>query len=201
MSNTKRRKSPAGKSQSSIRSGSSSGPQSSGRNWPKTIAWAAGGVVLVGLLAFVISDLAGSSSGRPEAPEGVEVLSVPAASHTTGPVEYPHDPPAGGAHDGVGIECRAYDEPVRNEGAVHALEHGAVWITYSPDLAADQIDKLHREARRREVIVSPYPGLDSPIVLTVWQRQLRVDTADDARIEQFILALQNQTAPENAASC
>ena len=41
-----------------------------------------------------------------------------------------------------------YDAPIANEHAVHSLEHGAVWITYRPDLPADQVDKLAEQGRR-----------------------------------------------------
>src|SRR4030042_1315540 len=89
--------------------------------------------------------------------------------------ESERDPPAGGSHEAPWLPCAAYDEPVRNEYAVHALEHGAIWITYQPDLDAAAIDDLEGYARRSEVIVSHSPGLDSPIVLSAWGRQLRLD--------------------------
>ena len=53
------------------------------------------------------------------------------------------------------------------ERLVHSLEHGAVWITYQPDLPAAQIDVLRQLARSDEyLIVSPYPGLPAPVVVS-----------------------------------
>ena len=37
--------------------------------------------------------------------------------------------------------------------------------------------------------MSPYPGLDKPISLQAWGYQLKVDNADDSRIDDFISAL------------
>ena len=34
-------------------------------------------------------------------------------------------------------------------------------------------------------MLSPYVGLDSPISIQSWDHQLKVDSADDPRIEQF----------------
>ena len=54
---------------------------------------------------------------------------------------------------------------MRDENAVHSLEHGAVWITYQPDLPQEQIEKLSDLAQRnRFVLVSPYPDLPAAVV-------------------------------------
>ena len=49
-------------------------------------------------------------------------------------VAYRYSPPIGGRHDAVWATCTGvvYPRALRNENAVHALEHGAVWITYRP---------------------------------------------------------------------
>ena len=52
-------------------------------------------------------------------------------------MDYPTSPPAGGAHDAAWLDCGVYDEPIRDENAVHDLEHGTVWISYRPDLDDD----------------------------------------------------------------
>jgi hypothetical protein len=122
-------------------------------------------------------------------------------SHTDDDVDYPMTPPAGGPHDPVWLECGAYDQPLRDENAVHDLEHGAVWIAYDPDLSADDVSTLE-DALPQNGIMAPYPGLPAPVVVTVWGRQLRLDGADDERLALFVAEFgHSETAPEPNASC
>ena len=52
-------------------------------------------------------------------------------------------------------------------------------------------------------MVSPNPGQDSPISLQSWNHQLKVDSADDPRIQQFadFLTYNQEFFPEPGASC
>jgi len=123
-------------------------------------------------------------------------------NHVTTPVDYAQTPPVGGDHSPVPQTCGAYDQPVPNEMAVHSMEHGAVWITYRPDLPSDQVGHLRRAAGQDHVLVSPYPGLPAPIVANAWERQLRLDSASDPRLEQFISQFRSgPQTPEPGAAC
>lgn len=73
------------------------------------------------------------------------------ATHVEGTVDYAMSPPAGGPHNQVWLNCGIYSEAVPNENAVHDLEHGAVWITYAPDLPQSDIDKLKATDRKSVV--------------------------------------------------
>lgn len=132
---------------------------------------------------------------------GVERFTVTSRDHTTEPVKYPQDPPVGGAHDPSWQKCEVYHAPVRNENAVHSLEHGAVWITYQPDLPADQVAALDNVGEgKRFILISPYPGLTSPIVASAWGAQLRLDNVDDPRLQEFIDRYAGN-GPEPGANC
>ena len=73
--------------------------------------------------------------------------------------------------------CGFYESPVRNENAVHSMEHGAVWITYQPDLPADQVELPRNLAHDDSyVLVSPYPDLSTPVVVSAWGKQLQLDS-------------------------
>lgn len=121
--------------------------------------------------------------------------------HTEGDVDYPQVPPVGGPHHPAWLDCGVYDEPVRDENAVHDLEHGTVWITYEPGLPAEDVARL-AEQLPDNGILSPYPGLPAPVVVTVWGQQLRLVGADDPRLGLFVERLGGgQTAPEPFASC
>lgn len=122
-------------------------------------------------------------------------------------VAYTQSPPFGGTHDGYWAACSGvvYDKAVRTENLVHSLEHGAVWIAYNPDqINGAALDTLKSKVDGQPyTVMSPYPGLDQPIALQSWGHQLKLASADDERIDQFVRSLRlNQfTYPEVGASC
>ncbi|GAA3669694.1 uncharacterized protein DUF3105 [Lentzea atacamensis] len=122
-------------------------------------------------------------------------------------VAYDQTPAFGGPHDSQWADCTGvvYDKAVRTENMVHGLEHGAVWIAYNPDQVKDDaLNKLKARAEGQPyTMLSPFPGLDKPISLQSWGHQLKVDNADDERIDQFISSLRRNpnTYPEVGASC
>jgi hypothetical protein len=136
----------------------------------------------------------------------VQTYSYVGNQHTGDPVHYTETPPVGGFHDPVWEDCGVYDQPVRNENAVHSLEHGTVWITYRPGLPAADVQTLETAlgaVEDKKTILSPYPALPAPVVVTVWNAQLDLTSADDPRLATFIdFYGDGHTAPEAAmASC
>jgi hypothetical protein len=159
-------------------------------------------VFITGFAALVIVDARQKAESTP--PGEVQTFDVGAAGdHTEGDVDYAQNPPAGGAHNPAWQNCGFYAEPVRNETAVHSLEHGAVWITHLPDLPQDEVERLRDLAQSNNyVLVSPYPGLDSPVVASAWGKQLSLESADDPDLERFINAYsQGPQTPEPGATC
>ena len=140
---------------------------------------------------------------------GVVEIEYPAGEHVEAPkrVAYDQSPPFGGTHDQIWATCTGvvYPTAIRSENAVHSLEHGAVWITYDPDVAtADQIDALSAMVEGQPyTLMSPYPGLDTPFSIQSWGHQLKLDDPSDPRLVEFIEALRlNESAyPEPGASC
>jgi hypothetical protein len=127
--------------------------------------------------------------------------------HVTTEVDYTESPPVGGPHDAYWADCTGtvYDVDIRHENAVHGLEHGAVWITYDPDAISDgDLDTLKDLVDGRSgMMLSPYPGLSSPISLQSWNHQLFVDSASDKRVQQYIdfMLFNAEFTPEDGASC
>ncbi len=164
----------------------------------------AGGLVTAGIIALLaflwVPQL--SFAGR-TVPDGVQSFEITERQHVEAPVAYPQTPPVGGNHAPIWQNCGFYDAPIANENAVHSLEHGAVWITYRPDLSNEQIDSLHQIAgRQTHILVSPYPDLPAPIVASAWGRQLQLDSTSDPRLEQFINAFHlGPQAPERGGPC
>jgi hypothetical protein len=158
-------------------------------------------VAVVGVSAVVLDARQQAASGPLSGVEDVDVGS--GGRHTEGVVDYAQSPPAGGEHNPIWQNSGFYDEPVLNETAVHTLEHGAVWITYSPDLAQDDKDRIREIVSGQDcVLASPYPGLDAPVVASAWGKQLRLEDAADPDLEQFVRAYkQGPQTPEPGAAC
>jgi putative peptide zinc metalloprotease protein len=136
-------------------------------------------------------------------PPGVQEYTVTQRTHVDGRVSYPQTPPVGGNHSPVWQNCGFYDTPIANENGVHSMEHGAVWITYQPDLRLSQVALLHDLARGQDyILVSPYPGLRAPVVASAWGRQIDLTGADDPRLTRFIEKYkQSAQAPERGGPC
>lgn len=135
--------------------------------------------------------------------------------HVTAPVTYSVTPPVGGEHNAVWMNCGIYSQPVPNERAVHNLEHGAVWITYQPSLPQSQVSALRAFAEKQSLLspagvaasryldLTPYPGLPSPIVVSSWGFQLRLTSAADPRLQEFVskFRVSHTYTPEYGAPC
>ena len=126
-------------------------------------------------------------------------------SHAKGRLTYSETPPVGGVHSPFWQNCGIYDTQIAPENAVHSLEHGAVWITYQPNLAADQVQKLQGFVKDQTyMLVSPYQygALEKPLYLVAWNHSLGLDSADDPRIPVFIKKYRNNPElVEFGASC
>ncbi len=176
----------------------------------KVVWWVVGstaGVAVVSLIAAsvifapqTVSYQAANSTGREIS--GVETFSN-ITTHVEGTVDYPQTPPAGGEHNGVWLNCGIYTEPQANENAVHSMEHGAVWLTYDPEQVSDaDIETLKGYMPSTYALLSPYPDMDTPIAVSAWNAQLKVDSADDERITEFFTEYwRSQNAPEPNAIC
>jgi hypothetical protein len=140
----------------------------------------------------------GGSDAKPAATPSSDISGVKAytgLSHqhlTKGqyPQSYDQSPPVGGRHSPAWLKCQAYDTELPKENAVHSLEHGGVWITYRPGLPAAQVATLTGKTilNKEFVMVSPYTGQSSPVVVSTWGLQLAVDSVDDPRIDAFVRA-------------
>ena len=143
-----------------------------------------------------------SRAGRTEI-EGLQTFSPLSQDHVQVKVEYPQTPPVGGPHAPAWQNCGYYDAPIGSENGVHSLEHGAVWITYHPDLAQDQVEVLRALTRSQTyVLVSPFPDLPAPVVASAWGRQAQLESATDTRLDGFVRAFrQGPQTPEPGAVC
>jgi len=136
--------------------------------------------------------------------EGVVQVEDQSANHVPDhPIVATELPPTGGDHSPTVQNCGVYDTPVAVENAVHSLEHGAVWLTYRPDLSQEDIAALQDLAQGRSyLLVSPFPEQASPVVATAWGHQLKLDSVDDSRLERFLKRYVNgKQAPEPGAPC
>jgi hypothetical protein len=126
-------------------------------------------------------------------------------NHVEKAVSYEQKPPVGGDHSATWMSCdrNVYKEPIPNENAVHSLEHGAVWVTYTDSADKAEIKKLEERVKKTPYsMISPYKDQAGGIMLTAWGKQLTVEKADDPRVGTFFTkyAAGPQT-PEPGATC
>jgi len=190
----------------------------SGVNWGPIAMFSIAGLLAVGIIAWGAVAVYKNEHKTPWQQRAAAIagihnylasnpdwFKVPAeGNHKAGILTYPTNPPVGGIHNPTWQNCMGdvYDSQIAKEQATHSMEHGAVWITYRPDLPKAQVDELASKVRNQTfMLMSPYPGLDAPISLQAWGYQLKLDNASDKRIDQFIDALRINATQEPQAGC
>ena len=115
-------------------------------------------------------------------------------------VRYLGDPPTSGVHDPSWIDPGVYETLQPRTKLVHSLEHGMIVIYYdSPSSGA--VATIERWAGFYAgpwsgVVVAPKPGLGEAVVLTAWNKILRLDAFDADAAAAFIDRFRGR-GPEN----
>ncbi|WP_338695899.1 DUF3105 domain-containing protein [Streptomyces sp. Q6] len=153
------------------------------------------------------SKAAGSASGHfTYDKDGVGTWSGKLArNHVAKKVSYPMTPPVGGDHNQVWMNCNGdvYEKALANENAVHALEHGAVWVTYNDKAADADVKALAAKVKQTPyTLMSPVEDQKDPIMLSAWGHQRTVKSASDPAVASFLATfVQGKQTPEPGAAC
>ncbi|MEN3310374.1 MAG: hypothetical protein V7603_6576 [Micromonosporaceae bacterium] len=183
-----------------------------GRNWGPIALFTIVGLIAAGIIGFGAYEVHQNGLGWQQRADGISGIvdyrkkdaAMLTRDHKYGALSYKVNPPVGGNHNPNWQRCQGdvYTAQIPSENAVHSLEHGAVWITYKPDLPKAQVDLLKSKVQGNDfMLMSPYPNLDSPISLQAWGFQLKVSSASDKRVDEFIRDLRQNAAMEANTPC
>ncbi|MFD3932011.1 DUF3105 domain-containing protein [Streptomyces sp. NPDC058614] len=169
----------------------------------------AGGVVLVQSQSDkddAASDSKAGSGRFVTGSDGVKTWSEKLSqTHVTKTVDYPMEPPVGGDHNAVWMNCNGdvYTKAVNNMNAVHSLEHGAVWVTYNSKASDADVKALAEKVKKTPyTLMSPVEDQKDPIMLSAWGKQRTVSSATDANVGKFFESfVQGDQTPEPGAAC
>ncbi|MEW1599489.1 DUF3105 domain-containing protein [Streptomyces sp. NPDC093808] len=178
----------------------------------RVITWTLSGVIVAGVIGggwYFVQDTNKKEAAREQAAaapvKGEKTYKDLGRNHVTKQVDYKMSPAVGGDHHPGWMNCNGdvYDKEIGETNAVHSLEHGAVWVTYTDKAADKDVDALKDKVQKTPyTLMSPYAGQSSPITLSAWGKQLNVDSATDPRIQQFLdKYVQGEQTPEPGAAC
>lgn len=157
-------------------------------------------LAIVGVLA-VTSSLNQIPRMDPTIPDESETVRIQSAEHVApdaAPTPYNSNPPTSGQHYAQAANWGIYREALPDETLIHNLEHGGIWLSYRDADDENTIAQLADITRRypSHVILTHRPVNDSPVAVSAWGRQLKLDTVDSGEIYNFITRYQFK-GPEN----
>ena len=107
---------------------------------------------------------------------------------------YNSNPPTSGPHYGQAPVWGFYEDPIDDKSAIHAIEHGGVWVSYK-NLEQVEIDLLRSFAKNNSesVIVTPRDKNDSRISAVAWTKLAQFENVDVDTLQKFLLLNKNNT--------
>ncbi|MET9828760.1 DUF3105 domain-containing protein [Streptomyces sp. NPDC006385] len=127
------------------------------------------------------------------------------STHVETDVKYLMEPPVGGDHHRAWMNCDGdvYTKELKNENAVHSLEHGAVWVTYTSKASKADVEALAAKVEQTPyTLMSPDEKQKDPIMLSAWGHQRTVTSASDPNVGKFFETyVQGEQTPEKGAPC
>ena len=140
-------------------------------------------VLVLGAVIAVVILTRGPTAGERVSLQGRQHISV-GASHTP----YSSVPATSGPHYTSTAPRRVYSDPLIDERLVHNLAHGGIGIHYScPEGCEDLVKQLVSVGDRFDnIILAPYPNMDTRIALTAWGFLDKFEDFDEGRILDFI---------------
>ncbi len=157
----------------------------------RRVLWAVGIATVVGVGAYLILNVASPGAISAEAQEVAQtagcgdvqtpVADAPGGQHLASgeSAGYTQRPATSGPHDPSPLpnDPPVHTDPIREENAVHNLEHGYVILYYRADgpdaLGDDVVTRLASIAEQEDkVLVAPYPNLNegTSLAITAWNK-------------------------------
>lgn len=166
-----------------------------------TLIFIVGGVFLMAKQSELSMDESKPGVGQPVAVdkdvEGVVYVEVLDDKHLAQGEKNPNfnsNPPTSGRHAPAPVKNGVYDKELTDEQFVHNLEHGYIWISYKKEIGDEAINKLKDIVTKDDwkVVMAPREANDSRIALSAWGRLLKMDSFDQAKVEDFIKTYRNR---------
>lgn len=168
---------------------------------------------MLGAAAVLIVGALSGGDQRPDYPYPVQTFADQGRDHIPpGQVYdgYNSNPPTSGPHSSQAANWGVSEAELPKEVPVHNMEHGGVVIWYNCDggpaplddsacqLLRTQLASVVRAnlARRKMVLMTPYPHMPNRIALTAWRTLDAFDEFDQARVQAFIDAFERKFNPE-----
>ncbi|MEK7643441.1 MAG: DUF3105 domain-containing protein [Patescibacteria group bacterium] len=117
-------------------------------------------------------------------------------------IEYNSNPPTSGPHYEQPVKDGVYNKAQPDEGLVHSLEHGRIWISYKSSISDTAKEQLRNLASHQvRVVLTLRDQNPTDIAVAAWQRldtfNLNAEGSfDENRILDFIKRYKDK-APEN----
>ena len=102
-------------------------------------------------------------------------------------------PPTSGDHADP-VQSGPYTEEVADVNTLHNLEHGSIYVSYQPDLPKEQVELLTKllfppysvdDFKPLEVVLAPRKANDAPIIVSSWNRNMKLQSYDRDKIIEY----------------